>query len=852
MQRFRGSVLLLCTIAVVGCENGSTVSGDASVADTGPTTPPEPLSTAHCTYLPLPATARAGGTVTAGAVRVGLAERSLDQPVGVALGGNTSRAAPLDAQGTIDERQVALSGSFTPSVGVETIPRVRAIAISAGEETIVLLHTDSIFGDDTITHEVTERLGPELAGKVLWTSSHSHTVPGQYSGDTKLQVGAGPISRTVRARMIERMVETAQAALDARVAARIGIATDLAFDPDDHVSFDRRPENDDLFGGEERKDTRLVVIRIDSAEGVPMAILPVFGVHSAILDDDVSVFSTDASGAFERMIEEQFDHQVMVVHLQGAAGDVLGASDAHLAFADGEPLWDFARNEECARWALPPIMATWERAGEAMEGQIAMEMVTRSVPMGPDWRTFTVRDGALAYAPWDGRRGCDREIFAADGSILSPIDEFNAPAGAALCGESDPPLVPRSEIPGTSELRPYGSCAQIPRATMVLGPLLGFEFDQHPLCVSTRTTIAALRLGDYLFAAAPGEPLVLWRDRLIERSPFPPERTFVLGYALGHNGYILTPEDWLRGGFEPTINSWGPLEGEYLAERLDELMDLAVSDAREDATTGGTDRVVPFLPPDGAPAPDPAPMAGTVPATVPTEVWMRGGAHPITGQPSAAIERVNGVARLVWIGEDPMAGTPRVTLEREVDGAFVTATRRSGRPVEDLDLIVVWTPQPLYFTETPRTHYWTVEWQAVAWHGAPGLDALEDRVGLPLGRYRFHVYGTGYAFQSDPFEVVPGTIDVAARREGAAIAIDARFQPREGWRLLRMEGLSNRDVPVEAGPLSIEIQHGADAPEIIEAPLTGPGVASVTPSGTGTITRVVVRDRFGNRGEATP
>jgi neutral ceramidase len=824
--------------------------------------PPKPLSTAHCAYAPLPATAHAGGTVTAGAVSVGLAERALSIPVGVALGGNTSRAAPLEAKGAIDGRRVPLSGSFTPSVGVETIPKVKAVAITAGDETVVLIRTDTIFGDDTITHEVTSRLGPEYAGKVLWMSSHSHTMPGSYSADSKMQVGAGPIRALVRHALIDRMVEAAQAALDARVPAKIGIGTDESFDLDDHVSYDRRPENDFLEGGAPRKDQRLALIRVDALDGTPMAVLPLFGVHSAILDDGVSVFSTDASGAFERAIEEQFDFPVMAIHLQGAGGDVLGESGGHLDYdADTDPRWDFARNEECARYALPAFMAAWERAGAVMQSELKLEMLTRSIAMGPDWRNFTVRGGALSYAPWDDRTRPDRQVFAADGSILSPIDEFNAPRGAGLCG-AEVPLLSFARLPGTAGLPAYNSCADMEGATSALGGLLSFSFEPLPLCSTTRATIAALRVGDYLFATAPGEPVVPWRDRVVADSPFPAGHTFVMGYALGHIGYILTPEDWLAGGFEPSINIWGPLEGEHVAEELVELMALAATDAREDATNESADRVVPPTITDAdVPPPDPAPLAGTVPDTVPAEIFFRSGFHPTTGQPAASIPRVTGVARFVWIGEDPLSGTPSVVLEREVGGVFAPVTRRSGREVRDLDFVVVWTPQPLARVGTePLTNYWTIEWQALSPFGAPtatapapgaGLDVLADRAGLPLGRYRFHVEGTGYALDSTPFEVVAGTLRVAARREGSAVVVDARFDPHDGWRLMRMTGSANRDLPAEAGPFTVVLEHASSPAETLEGALTAPGTASVTPVSADPITRVVVRDRYGNEGSAT-
>jgi hypothetical protein len=47
------------------------------------------------------------------------------------------------------------------------------------------------------------------------------------------------------------------------------------------------------------------------------------------------------------------------------------------------------------------------------------------------------------------------------------------------------------------------------------------------------------------------------------------------------------------------------------------------------------------------------------------------------------------------------------------------------------------------------------------------------------------------------------------------------------------------------------LEHGASAPETFTATLTAPGTARVTPASSEPITRVVVRDRFGNEGNAT-
>src|SRR5690348_16110823 len=118
-MRGPGLAWLIASCCLVACGGGD---------DDGPP-PDHGVSTDHCNYLPLPSTAGAGGTVTAGQLMAGAAERVLHIPVGTALGGYTARANFLSSAGTVDSRKVTLSGSFNPSIGVTAAPRVKALAL---------------------------------------------------------------------------------------------------------------------------------------------------------------------------------------------------------------------------------------------------------------------------------------------------------------------------------------------------------------------------------------------------------------------------------------------------------------------------------------------------------------------------------------------------------------------------------------------------------------------------------------------------------------------------------------------------------------------------------------------------
>ena len=76
----------------------------------------------------------------------------------------------------------------------------------------------------------------------------------------------------------------------------IGIVHDGAFDPDDRINRDRRGENDGLAGGS-FDDHNLFMIRVDAADGSPIAMLPIFGIHGTIQGEDNNLSSTDAPGA---------------------------------------------------------------------------------------------------------------------------------------------------------------------------------------------------------------------------------------------------------------------------------------------------------------------------------------------------------------------------------------------------------------------------------------------------------------------------------------------------------------------------------------------------------------------------
>jgi neutral ceramidase len=858
--RFATSLLIALALSACG-DDGASAGVDAGG-----------VTLEHCTYEPVPPTAGAGATVQEAALQAGAAEAIIDIPVSTALGAYTARAGFLGTAGKVDVRRVAISGAFIPSLGVESAPRVKALTLLAGDERVVIVKIDLGLVYEGMVFDVEKRLGPEFQGKVIISASHSHSAWGQQTGSFIFQVGLGTLRNIVYQRYIDTIEAVVNEAVAAERPAKIGIISDFDFDSGDQITRDRRQENDALMGGP-RKDNSMFMIRVDGVDDQPIAALPVYGVHGTLMDADNSMASADAPGGAERWLEEQFDSKVVVMHLQGAGGDVSplgqGSVDCDLPPGkDGDPCLPFLSIEGHGRAAMPTLYAAWQAAGATMQTDIELEMMSRSVETGPHAETFSIRGGTLSYAPFSADREADREIFDANGAIISPIDEFNAPVGAALCEAEvdDPdsayPLFPAGLMPGTDLLAPYGSCVRLDTAADILGQLLKLEPNgadaTHPVCESTRTTVSALRLGDFVLGTVPGELTIMLADTIRKNSPVAEDKTIVLGYAQGHTGYCMTAEDWLSGGYEPSINTWGPLGGEYTGERLSELMALAVTPEREDGSAGGANRVATRVVVDDLPLDEPAQLSGTVPATFPEHVWLRTGT-PAAAQPDAEVQRVSGHANFVWIGDDPKSKTPVVTLQRETStDVFEDVRRRSGRTVRTSDLLLMYTPSPLRRVEgEAQTHYWAAEWQAVPWTGSQegdqDLDSLDARARVPLGRYRFHVVGNSFDIFSEAFTVTPATLGVAASLAGQLVQADISLHAPKSYRLMDLDAPSNKPVALRSGLFTVELTITGQSPLVFtDVTVDGEGRLSVDAGAqVGQVTAVTVTDADGNVGSAT-
>lgn len=802
-----------------------------------------------------------------GPPQAGVAEGDLDAVVGSPLGGYTDRCTCFGGAGDLDGRDSAVVAEFNPSVGVQTRPRGKVVWLENGDQDLILLKTDSIYAFEGIAAEVgrrlSETLGRDLNGKAVLTTTHSHAMPANWDKGLTWFLGGDRFNREVFERQVAALTELALAAHDDLEPVALGLGQQTDWDPEDRVYRDRRDNNDELVFFDDipagpYKDPYLSVLRVDALDdGAPKAMVVSFGIHGTVEGSDNQLISVEAAGHVELALEESLPDDLLVLFVQGGAGDASPAGSDR----------SFARMEVVGARAVPAVLDLWDQTPTASSDML-LEVVTQGIESQRDDFRVTRPHGDLVYAPYASGLQPDQEIFGPSGEVLTPIDEFNTEVGAVFCGE-DEPFLPGTDVGG---LGPYASCATLE----VMTPVVGGFFDATPeelalpLPESTRVSAAVAALGplpqlqpdgsvqedELLLAFLPGETTALYTEQVRRRAAAETGFDHVLpvGYSVDHVGYLLIPEDWLQGGYESNINVWGPLQAEYLLENVLEMTQGWLE----------TDFIEPMRPePDMAdtsyatqdawldrPA-DPTPDAGTALTTAPDGLLVLPGISPDLFVPET-VQRAVDVVQLAWEGGDPLVDHPRVTLERLEGEDWVAVTLPGGRLVDDTrpDIVLTWTPAPGEDASAEQAHRWWAAWQVVG----PG----PDRLGLPEGTYRLFVEGQratdatatwprptdAYTVTSAPFGVAPAPLTLSWEDGVLSASV---VGPSDGFRMLDPEGDSRGHNPVRSLTLVWETPDGEVVEDLESTAVSdGRGRFSVAPPSGATALQAT--DPWGNRG----
>ncbi len=845
----------------VGAGDGS--AGTGSTYDPGVPWDDDSARLKHCDFVPAPAQ-ETRPAQEPGAVTAGYATAILELPLGTPMGGYGNRVMALGAAGKIDNRARRWATIMVPSAGIHDAPRVDALAIDAAGESVVIVGIDTALLGENLLYDVENFLAPDgsMRGRILVSASHGHATYGGWQPNNALMAGYDRPRQEIYQRVVEAVAGVSERALAAMQPAKLGFTVDMDFDPDDSVNRDRRGENDDVLAPDgddagKDKDPMVWALRVDKTDGTPLAAIINIPLHGTIGDGENPLVSNGIPGAIERSLTAELGYPVM--HLQGSTGDVSPAGHGGLDNCpNAERCYDIPRIETLAAH-VKDVTAPMIRDIETVDAW-NLEVVTRSFHIGKSNVVERADGTKLSYPPYQEDGMPDREIFDGSGKMIPLFDEFNIYGGAGLCGEG--PAI--GKIPGVEGLEPYDTCWDAYRGKGFLFALYDLPLDTAmPFCETVRTTVTALRLtpeGDdsYLIVTLPGESTAPLTAYLRNRSPAPPERTLVVGYGQDHAGYLLTAEDWLAGGYEPSVNLWGPLEGEAVVDGALEALAIAATPELEDPEAG-TSRFEDYQFPAATPVLAVVTNnAGVVAGVFPELFLPESMQQPAGAQPAGTIERAVGIARFVWSGGDPAVDFPVVSIEREESsGQFRLLADASGSKATSAygAVVITYTPDPIN-ADDPTSHFYVASWQPVP---ATLFDYANPSgpFSLPPGRYRFTVKGSiqtssgakSYSVESQPFSVIAADLDEAtASVDGATVNLVARLGNAPGLRALR-DGGSDLAVPL-AGPWEVTVNSSGGS-ERFEVNPNVDGTAALDLADAAAAAAVVsvdVRDPAGNGG----
>jgi neutral ceramidase len=209
----------------------------------------------------------------------------------------------------------------------------KVVVIETGKDRLAIMGLDIGRGPtsammEKIRKEVTEKAGVQ---HVMISGSHSHHGPVIELTDEE-GFGKGKFDDAVAysKRLPELLIEAIVEAKNNLQPARMGIAT---------KSFDLN-RNRHTKQAEKPTDPMLAVVRFDSADGKPLAILVNFAAHPVKVPTEILKFSPDYPGAMQNRVESALSTNCFF--MQGAAGDMSVNADGTDANGFGEILGDLA------------------------------------------------------------------------------------------------------------------------------------------------------------------------------------------------------------------------------------------------------------------------------------------------------------------------------------------------------------------------------------------------------------------------------------------------------------------------------------------------------------------------------
>src|SRR3954451_11950850 len=530
--------------------------------------------------------------------------------------------------------------TFRRGMGIHTRILTRALVLERDHKRYALVQADLGGLPYDLTQEVVKRIADTgiTADRLMISATHTHSSTGAIWPNTNnggyAFVGGDAFDQRIFdltaqgiADAIHQAVgrlEPAKAGWDA--VENRGASRNRAFEG---FALNKDVPKDPVAARLASIDPTVIVLRVDAADGRPIAAWSNFAKHPTTMDDTVRLFSGDSAGAAARWTEQGMRSDWLArggsadgpapvdVWTNGAQGDI--STDGDNSAINGQVEQydesDAAHADLGGRRDAKGILEAWRRAGEHLSDDLPIKAR----------RTLVQFDGTS---------------YGKDGDLQEPVGPFPV-LGVGVVQENQCNPAAGVNAPG-----------QDPEMPLVGGP--GIAPDTFP--------VSLWKIGSLGVVAYPAEITKQMgqriRDDLLARSDGAFDRIALAGLTNGYISYTTTPEEYDTCDYEASFTLFGREEGYawmHFGRELESnlLHGTPLKSAAEPTEQGFADaHSTPIRP---------TADAGT-----------------ISQQPAATITN-SGRAVMVWKGGDQQVdaprGTPFVTLQHKVgDGWSNVAT----------------------------------------------------------------------------------------------------------------------------------------------------------------------------------
>jgi len=404
------------------------------------------------------------------------------------------------------------------STGVHDDLFARSLVIEDGNGSTVVLMTLGIINlsedyMDRIRTAVNEQTGiPEK--NIVISCTHTHSGP-----------AVGGCSDEYKQLLFDNCVASAVEAWNNRQPSFVGTGSTVCLDLGMN---DRRME----YGGL-HPDPEVGIIKVQDLKGKITGVAFVYGCHPSTLDLHNYEFTEDWPYFAIRGIKEQIGDDVWVAYYQSAQGDVKVGYTAELSAvgADmGIRNWWYAEHKGThMTWSVLEALGDIETSG------------TLTVDATHGYYDFPLRE-SYPVSEAEAER-LDREAKAKLAEMEKKADSI-----------------------GKRVLDRYR--VDVFLSGLTLGCARWVE--NHPDPDPIPMLLQSVRIGDAVFTTFPVEVFSEIGLAVKERSPV--EKTFVIGLASGHGGYMPTAAEYLEGGYTAVMTRYSPRCEQVLIESSLELI----------------------------------------------------------------------------------------------------------------------------------------------------------------------------------------------------------------------------------------------------------------------------------------